>query len=268
VLSLAAAIALVFVFDPVVAAPFELETIMPALSRKPFFDSVRADPCGGKLTQEQVDGMQTILKEWERWHPRGDLRHLAYMLATTFHETGGCMQPVREGGGEKYLKKYDTGRLAAVLGNTPAADGDGIVFAGRGYVQITGFRNYAKASAEIGVDFIADPDAALIPENAAKILFRGMLEGWFTGRKLSDFFKGDRDDPVGARKIVNGTDQARLIAKYHRAFLKALRAATPKAKATKSPTAKTPLKPTDPSPAPRGANPFLAALADLFRKPS
>lgn len=257
---LAAAIALVCV-TPVFAVAFQLEEIMPALSRKPFFDSVRADPCGGKLSQEQVDGMQTILQEWERWHPRGDLRHLAYMLATAYHETGGCMQPIREGGGPSYLKKYDTGRLAAVLGNTPAADGDGIVFAGRGFVQITGFKNYARASAEIGVDFVADPDAALVPENAAKILFRGMMEGWFTGRRLSDFFKGDRDDALGARKIVNGTDQARLIARYHRAFLKALRAAQPRT----PPKSKTPAsKPAlEPSP-----NSFLAGLAAaLFRKP-
>ena len=163
-LSLAAAIALVSV-TPVIAVAFELEEIMPALQRKPFFDSVRADPCGGRLSQEQVDGMQSLLKEWEKRRPNGDLRHLAYMLATAYHETGGCMQPIREkGSGDRngdgfddYLKKYDTGRLAAVLGNTPAADGDGITFAGRGLVQITGFRNYAKASAELGIDFIADP---------------------------------------------------------------------------------------------------------------
>ena len=260
VAALAAAMALVCPESCALAAPISLETLMPALLRKPFFASVRADPCGGRLTQDQVDGMQAILNEWEKRRPRGDLRHLAYMLATAFHETGGCMQPIRENGGPQYLKKYDTGRLAAVLGNTPAADGDGIVFAGRGYVQITGFRNYARAAAEIGVDLIADPDAALIPENAAKILFRGMMEGWFTGRKLRDFFQGDRDDPVGARKIVNGQDQARLIAKYHRAFLKALRAAQPKSR----PQPKTP---PPKAPGQAAPNSFLAGLAALFRKP-
>ena len=62
------------------------------------------------------------------------------------------------------------------------------------------------------------------PAIAAKILMRGMTEGWFTGKKLSDYFIVT-DDPVNARRIINGTDKAKLIAGYYESFLGALKAA-------------------------------------------
>ncbi|MCP4383740.1 MAG: hypothetical protein GY798_20390 [Hyphomicrobiales bacterium] len=56
------------------------------IQRKPFFDAARKSPFPGRLTKNQVAGMEAILDEWGR---RGltDLRRLAYMLATTIE---GC----------------------------------------------------------------------------------------------------------------------------------------------------------------------------------
>jgi putative chitinase len=68
-----------------------------------FFAFARRAPFGGRLTQAQIDGMNAILTEWDK-RKLLDNRWLAYMLATAFHETGGKMQPIREMGGEKYLK--------------------------------------------------------------------------------------------------------------------------------------------------------------------
>ena len=59
-----------------------------------FFAYARRAPFGGRLSSAQLDGLTAILAEAARRKtPR---QHLAYMLATAFHETGGRMQPVRE----------------------------------------------------------------------------------------------------------------------------------------------------------------------------
>ncbi len=69
----------------------------------------------------------------------------AAFLAQVGHESGQ-LQYVRELGGDQYLSKYDTGTLAARLGNTPEADGDGQRYRGRGLIQITGHNNYLRCS--------------------------------------------------------------------------------------------------------------------------
>lgn len=67
---------------------------MTAPSRARFFAAVRPLH-GGRLTQGHVDGYTLILDEYARrqW---ADDRWLAYVLATTYHETARTMQPVRE----------------------------------------------------------------------------------------------------------------------------------------------------------------------------
>lgn len=175
---------------------------------KAFFDAIRHQ-FGGKMTQAQVEGCEALIRATEGL----PLAWRAYLLGTAFHETARTMQPVTEYGGRKYFDKYDTGNLAKALGNTPGKDGDGFKYRGRGYVQITGRANYARAGRALGLDMIADPDLALVPEHAAKILVRGCVEGWFTGKKLGDF-ASYRD----MRRVVNGTDKAYDIARYARAF--------------------------------------------------
>ncbi|MBU4626079.1 glycoside hydrolase family 19 protein [Pseudomonas sp. So3.2b] len=72
-------------------------------------------------------------------------KRMAAFIAQVGHESGE-LRYVRELGGEHYLSKYDTGALAARLGNTPDADGDGQKYRGRGLIQITGRRNYLACS--------------------------------------------------------------------------------------------------------------------------
>ncbi len=190
-----------------------------------FFTLARQSLFGGKMSVPQVDGCNAILDAMAGT----PLAHCAYALATAFHETGRTMQPIHEKGGPIYFKRmYDPQgerpRVAAELGNT--VPGDGVRFHGRGYVQLTGRRNYAKAGAETGVDLLADPDRALEPLIAAKIMRFGMSEGWFTGRKLADYFPGAA--PAGtaafvqARWIINRQDNAETIADYAVRFQNAL----------------------------------------------
>lgn len=213
------------------------------VDRKTYFDAVRKTPFPARLTAEQVSGMEAILGEWER---RGltDLRHLAYMLATAFRETARTMQPITEYGAKSYFNRYE-GRKD--LGNT--VPGDGYRFRGRGYVQLTGRRNYHLASTKLGVDFVASPERVLEPALASAIMFVGMAEGWFTGRKLFDYFNA-KTDWVNARRIINGTDKASTIAGYARAFYDALLAAErpPDVKPSDPVQPTRPPQPDDPGP--------------------
>jgi putative chitinase len=186
------------------------------IDRDIFFDAVRDELFEGALTQQQVDGMGVILGMWEGGHtgtPMDDIRWLAYMLATVYHECATTMWPITEYGSQSYLQGKDY-----------------YPYIGRGFVMITWEENYRNASAKLGLvdsrDLVEHPEMALDSLIAARILFRGMAEGWFTGRKLGQYFNDEKDDPVNARQIVNGNDDDDLIAGYHDKFLAALDAAS------------------------------------------
>lgn len=147
----------------------------------------------------------------------------AYVLATSFWETNRTMQPVEEA---YYLgAKADAYRRK--LRYYP--------WHGRGFVQLTWKDNYKRAGANIGVDLIADPRRAMDPNNAAKILVAGSRDGWFTGRKLSDYINATKTDYVNARRIINGTDKASEIASIARSYEAALAKAPDVPVATPSP---------------------------------
>lgn len=175
------------------------------IDRDKFFGHVRASPFGGTLTQGQVDGCNAILDAWEARPDLTDRRWLAYMLATTKHETDSTMQPIEE---------YGKGR-----GMRYGVTVNGQVYYGRGYVQLTWATNYAKMAALTGADLVGHPELAIEPKIAALILFEGMKGGLFTGVGLPTYFNETTDDPVNARRIINGTDRAQDIAGIHAAFL-------------------------------------------------
>lgn len=131
----------------------------------------------------------------------------AYVLATAYHETAHTMQPIEEIGSASYLKGKPY-----------------YPYVGRGFVQLTWKANYQKASRELGVDFTANPQLLLQPDYSADILVIGMADGWFTGKKLSDYITLQRSNFTGARKVVNGVDRAEMIAGYAEAYDDALKA--------------------------------------------
>lgn len=187
------------------------------MTRAAFFDAIRP-MFGGKLTQEQVQGIEILLTATDGL----PVSHRAYLLATAKHETANTMQPVREalaktdaGAAAALEKAWKAGKLKWVKTPYWRFDADGKAWFGRGYVQLTHKANYQKAGKRMGIDLVADPSAALSPMIAARILVQGCAEGWFTGKKLADYLPGDY---AGARRVVNGTDKADLIAGYAREF--------------------------------------------------
>lgn len=49
-------------------------------------------------------------------------------------------------------------------------------------------------------------------------MFLGMTAGWFTGKKLADYFNPKKENWIYARRIINGTDKANLIASYAKRY--------------------------------------------------
>ena len=192
------------------------------IDRKYFFQGIKPK-LFQTLSQIQVDGLNKLLDVYESYAATISLEGLAYCLSTTFHETGKTLMPIRELGGAAYFyRMYDMNGarpdVARRLGNTHPGDGE--KFAGRSYCQITGRANYQKFSTLLGINLIDDPDLAMDPDVAAKIMFTGVRDGIFTGKRLSDYIP---HDPVGARRIINGQDRAELIAGYYTTFVEALR---------------------------------------------
>lgn len=138
---------------------------------------------------------------------------LAYILATTVHESGAGKYMEELASGSAYEGRRD-------LGNTHS--GDGKRYKGRGYVQITGRNNYTNWGKRLHMNLVGNPVLAERPEVAAKILVQGMRDGSFTGKGLGDYFKGGKADFVGARAIVNGSDKAGTFAATARAILEAM----------------------------------------------
>lgn len=169
----------------------------------------------------------------------------AYVLATAYHETAHTMHPVRETlaptdakAKERLTRAWKAGKLKQVK-----ADYWSSGYFGRGYVQLTHKANYARAGAALNVDLVANPSKAMEPTIAAAILVRGMMEGWFSGRKLTDYVTLSQSEFNGARRVVNGTDKASLIAGYAADYDLALRIAGYDAPAKPEPApAETPVK--------------------------
>ena len=188
---------------------------MARYDRNTYFNHVREELFDGALEQIHVDGQSVILAVWEYGSggtPMTDERWLAYMLATTYHETAHRMWPITEYGSQSYLqgKEY-------------------YPYVGRGFVQLTWEDNYRKASSALGLiderDLVEHPEMALDSLIATRCLFRGMAEGWYTGRKLGQYFNDDKNDPLNARQIINGNDCDDEIKGYHNQFLAALETA-------------------------------------------
>lgn len=177
------------------------------VDRAGFFPRARASVFQGRMNQSQVDGVNALLDAWEA-APVGDARSLAYILATAYHETAATMEPIAE---------YGKGH-----GHPYGAPIKGHVYYGRGYVQLTWLKNYAAMSKVVGADLIGNPDLAMQPAIAAKIMFYGMEHGSFTGKKLADYLTPHATDFLNSRRIINGMDCAAQIASYARNFLAAI----------------------------------------------
>ena len=113
-------------------------------------------------------------------------------LATIKVETGG-FSPISEYGGDAYFLDMYEGRRD--LGNSEY--GDGILYKGRGFVQITGRANYEYYGRKLNLNLVENPDLALHPEAASEILAEYFLD-------LLVSQAANADDWEKVRRLVNG----------------------------------------------------------------
>lgn len=209
-------------------------------NRDIFFNNVRDSLFAGKMTDAQVSGMGFKLQQWEEHPYSDDLRHLAYAFATSYHETGTRMEPVREG----FCKTDAEARAYVKKHGYKYAEVDPVtnqVYYGRGDIQTTWADNYKKAGKELGYgdELYLTPEKMLNTKISADALYQGMAEGWYRAspdgdrQTLDRYFSHTRDDAYGAREIVNGDKSkvpswshgvsiGNLIKGYHEKFLAAL----------------------------------------------
>jgi predicted chitinase len=138
----------------------------------------------------------------------GSANQMAYILATAHHESV-MGKHMTELGGTSYCQRYE---WRTDLGNTQA--GDSCDFKGRGPVQLTGRLNYTSASEYLGIDLLSNPERAAEPRIGAKIMIWGMLQGIYTTKSLGMYVNASSADFYNARRVVNGTDKASMIADY------------------------------------------------------
>lgn len=185
----------------------------------------------GRLTQKQVDGINRYV---DAMHEDKGITYAqaAYILATVWHETAREMEPIEEYGkgkgrpygtwyknskGEQYSFKNGKRDSVYLYSEYPH------LYYGRGDTQNTWYDNYEKLSKVFNVDFLNQPELLLTEEWSTKVTIYSMKNGLYTGRKLSDYIYQSKKDYINARRIVNGTDRAKLIAEYAADFEYALR---------------------------------------------
>lgn len=225
------------------------------MDKQTFFAALRkrgSGVFGTALTQAQVTGIEGILAAFDEvgdgWRDT-----LAYGLATAYWETGRAMIPNRENlvytsaarirqvfarhvrtdADARALVRKPVELARAVyngrLGNRIGTD-DGWIYRGGGHMHLTGRDNYARSSADAGVDLVANPEGILDPRISGRILFKGLQDGRWNGQgkgirayaEADGNMDMDRDDLVAARRTVNIQDRAAEIASIAEAFERAL----------------------------------------------
>lgn len=173
-----------------------------------------------KMSQSQIDGIDNYIDQWAKLRNRGyriPVPYLAYTLATVYHETAYKMQPIEEYG---HGKGHEYGEIDPITGKA---------YYGRGDVQVTWKYNYERLSKIVvdhqgkkGVDLVTQPELMLNPHYSTQATLLGFALGLYTGKRAERYLDFETPDYVNARRCINGTDKAEIIAGYAKRFEQAL----------------------------------------------
>lgn len=189
------------------------------IDKASFFSKIKSLGLFKTLNQNQVDAFNDLFNECEKQGVT-DIRQIAYIFATIYHEVDKTMIPIEEYGKGKN-RTY--GHKVKYSGK-PYVEPDKIYY-GRGHTQNTWYEIYeklTKANKE-GWDFLNHPELLLQLQPSIWATVYAMRTGLYTGRKLDRYISGSGCDFINSRRIINGTDKAEKIAEYADLFLEALK---------------------------------------------
>lgn len=151
---------------------------------------------GHRIPDDQIGW---LMEAWQQWGS-GDERHLAYIIASIWHECKFVPKDERRANPARQPKLY---RQQAQYWYHPAGDGRPGFF-GRGPIQLTWERNYKRFGKLLGIPLHAHPEIANDPQYGYQIAVLGMVQGLFTGAPLRWYIDNHDSDYVNARRTVNG----------------------------------------------------------------
>ena len=129
---------------------------------------IRAVP---NLNKKRLDEFVASFNMWAIHFDITTPVRVVHYLAQVFKESGALHYTEEIASGAA----YDTGKLAQKLGNTPAKDGDGQKYKGRGYIQLTGLNNYKAFN---NSDFCTE-DVIKHPEKLKNYPLNQVVSMWF-----------------------------------------------------------------------------------------
>lgn len=167
------------------------------------------------LSQANVDEFVASFNQWAIPFGINNTKRIVHYLAQVFHESGELKYREEIASGAAYEGRKD-------LGNTQP--GDGILFKGRGYIQLTGRSNYEKFNA---FD-VCTEDVVKHPEKVAEFPLNQMASMWFWQTNgLNEIADLDDGGMVGedivrriTKKVNGGTNGLSQRKFYYRRFKK------------------------------------------------
>lgn len=131
-----------------------------------------------------IEPLNVCLEKYEINTPA----RIVHFLAQILHESGCFLYNKEIASGKAYEGRKDLGNINV---------GDGVLFKGRSFIQITGRSNYKLISEALGVDFVANP----VLLESDQYAFLGA--GWFWNTKKLNKY-ADVDDFLTITKRING----------------------------------------------------------------
>ncbi len=186
--------------------PYSYFNSFSMINYKNFFLKLNHGLIDDSLSILQRKRIRLIIRFWMNKYPNSDLRCLAYILATADFETDRSFRPIEEkskGKGERYgmMEKLNgTGYSSPIQ-----------LFYRRGIIPLIWYDNYKHIANRLKVDILNQPQLVLDQDISIQILVDGMMQGWFTGQKLEDYFSTYKNNWSEARSVLKKSEKSELL---------------------------------------------------------